>query len=759
MAINKFNRAEIVDENFIQFIREEERPGRLRASLDVPVRPPAHLNGHDLLELFESQMMSRHLDLIARVLRQKNASFYTIGSSGHEGNAVLGRLLRPDDPAFLHYRSGAFFMERARHDPDLDPIFHTILAQAASSEDPVAGGRHKVWGSKKLWVLPQTSTISSHLPKAVGTAMALARAKKIGVEPPMSRDAIVVATFGDASTNHASAMTAFNTAAWTAYQNIPVPILFVCEDNGMGISVKSPMGYVEQVFRYHPAIKYFQVDGLDVIHAYDVAQQAIEYCRERRVPVFLHMKVVRLLGHAGSDIELEYRSEREVVATEAKDPVLATARIILESGLMSPEEILESYESIRQRCLEAADRVVGRPRLQSAAEVIEPLAPLHPEQVEAEASRVDDGYRRRRREAFGGDELDLPENTPPKHLAAQINHGLFDIMAKYPEALIFGEDVAKKGGVYHVTTNLEDCFKAGRVFNTLLDETSILGLAEGCGYMGLLPIAEIQYLAYLHNAIDQIRGEACSLQFFSDAQFQNPMIVRIASLAYQKGFGGHFHNDNSITSLRDIPSLIVACPSRGDDAVGMLRTCAALARVDGRVVAFLEPIALYMTKDLYEAKDSGWSFEYPAPDVAVPFGEGRVYDDDASDVAIVTFGNGVYMSLRAARKIEEETGVRCRILDLRWLSPLNTEWICRNVRECQRVLVVDEGRRSGGISEGIFTALLESGLASMPMERVVGDDTYIPLGPAADTVLPSEERISEAIQRLMKKNRTRTAPA
>ena len=100
------------------------------------------------------------------------------------------------------------------------------------------------------------------------------------------------------------------------------------------------------------------------------------------------------------------------------------------------------------------------------------------------------------------------------------------------------------------------------MFNTVLDEQTILGLAQGLGYMGLLPFPEIQYLAYFHNACDQIRGEACSMQFFSRDQFRNPMVMRIAAFGYQKGFGGHFHNDNSIAALRDIPGLVIAAARR-----------------------------------------------------------------------------------------------------------------------------------------------------------------------------------------------------
>ena len=140
----------------------------------------------------------------------------------------------------------------------------------------------------------------------------------------------------------------------------------------------------------------------------------------------------------------------------------------------------------------------------------------------------------------------------------------------------------------------------------MLDEQSILGLAIGMGHNGFVPIPEIQFLAYLHNAEDQIRGEAATLPFFSNGQFTNPMVLRIAGLGYQKGFGGHFHNDNSLAVLRDIPGVIIACPSTGEDAAQMLRECVRLAREEQRVVVFLEPIALYPMRDLNAVQDGGW---------------------------------------------------------------------------------------------------------------------------------------------------------
>ena len=740
-----FNRAEIVDQNFLEFLQRWQGRANTAPRDGEPVLPGSALDARGFRELFESQIISRHLDLMARVLRVQNKVFYTIGSSGHEGNAMVARLTRHTDPAFLHYRSGAFMAERFRQLPGMDPVTDSALSFAASKDDPASGGRHKVWGSKPLWVLPQTSTIASHLPKALGTAVAIEQARRIGHPLPVPEDSVAICSFGDASSNHASAQTAFNTAAWTAYQKLPAPVLFVCEDNGIGISVKTPGGWIANNFQNRADLDYFIADGLDLSEGYSQVLRAVQHCRGSRRPTFLHLKTTRVMGHAGSDFEIEWRSIEELMAVEASDPLLRSAGIALESGLYSKGEVLNLYEATRARCFAAAESAEARPRLRTLAEVMTPLAPYTPDAVRAEAERAD--YAGRRLAVFGG-EAKLPENLPPRHLAIQINQALHDLLAKYPQALLFGEDVAQKGGVYTVTKGLNKTFKGSRVFNTLLDETMILGLAQGYANMGMLPMPEIQYLAYFHNACDQIRGEAASLQFFSNDQYRNPMVMRVAALGYQKGFGGHFHNDNSITALRDIPGLIVGCASRGDDAAAMLRTLMALAKVDGRVCAFLEPIALYMTKDLFEPGDGQWQFEYPAPTHSMLLGQGRVYNEAANDLVIFTFGNGVPMALRAARGIEKQLGWQVRVVDLRWLAPLNDAFIAAQAQSAQRILVLDEGRKSAGVGEGVITAIVEAGCGATPLKRVVGADTFTPLADAALLVLPGETEILAAARQL-----------
>lgn len=742
-ATRNVNRAEIVDNNFIDFLQNYQRSDSHSASL------PSEMSGEDLTQLLTFQMQSRIVDLVAREMRARFEGFYTIGSSGHENNSVVGYLTRKTDPAFLHYRSGGFMMARSAKSDSVDPLLDAALSIAASSEDPISGGRHKVWGSKELWVLPQTSTIASQLPKAMGTAVALEQAKRLRLDLPIPSDSIMVCSFGDASSNHATALTAINAAQWTSFQGLPVPVLYVCEDNGLGISVHTPKGWVEANFRGRESLDYFQADGLDVVDSFVVAQEAIEHCRKTRRPTFLHLKLARLLGHAGTDMETEYRSVAAVEDTEANDPLMRTARTVLDAGLMTADEVYAEYQSIRNKMRSAAMQAAKAPKLSSPAEVMQPQEPYDEAAVKQEVLR--DVSLEERLKFFGSDK-NLPENLPARHLSIQLNRALHDLMLKYPMMSLFGEDVAQKGGVYTVTSGLAAKFTGRRVFNTLLDETTILGMAQGAAYMGLLPVPEIQYLAYIHNALDQVRGEACSLQFFSNNQYHNGMVMRIASLAYQKGFGGHFHNDNSITALRDIPGLIIACPSRGDDAVSMLRTCTAIARANGRVIAYLEPIALYMTKDLHEQRDGEWTFDYPTntEENYIELGSPRQYHSSAKDLLVITYGNGVPMSLRVAKTLKDKHSIQASVFDLRWLKPLNKEAIVKAAEQYKHVLVVDEGRETGGVSEELFTLLSER-CPQVHKTRITGHDSFIPLGDAANCVLVSEDGILAAALECLEK--------
>ena len=743
------NRVAVVERNLDRWL-SQARPAARRLQPDEPLREGSGLTARAALELFEDQAASRALDVVARELKREGKSFYTISSAGHEQNAALGAVLRLDDPCFLHYRSGALMMARARKAGGETPVFDTLLALVASSQDPIAQGRHKVWGSRRLWVPPQTSTIASHLPKAVGAAFALSRARRMGVPLPVAPDAIVCCSFGDASANHATALAGINAARYAYRGGRPTPILFVCEDNRIGISVDTPSGWIRERFATMTHVAYFDAAG-EVDEIWDTVERAVRTCRLTRGPVFLHLHCTRLWGHAGSDVETTYRSWEEIAAIEAGDPLLATARRLVQTGAARPDELAAILADTRERVRAAAAEAATRPELSTRAEVLAALAPYDEARVRAEAALPVDPARRS--QVFEGGLPEQAGSPARRTLAAHINAALADELLRRPELVVFGEDVGKKGGVYGLTAGLQRRFGRARVFDTLLDETTILGVAQGAAHMGLLPVPEIQYLAYVHNAVDQLRGEACSLSFFSSGQFENPMVVRIAGLAYQKGFGGHFHNDNSIGGLRDIPGLVIATPARGDDAARLLRGCLALARACGRVVVFLEPIALYHERDLHEEGDQGWLSDYPAPLAdpasAILPGAVGIYHEEASDVLVVSYANGLRLALRAARRLEREHGLRARVLDLRWLNPLPLPAFERHARACRAVLVADECRATGGgVADALVAHLAERGYPGR-LGSVRAADSYVPLGPATATVLIGEDDIVQGAVRLL----------
>ena len=257
--------------------------------------------------------------------------------------------------------------------------------------------------------------------------------------------------------------------------------------------------------------------------------------------------------------------------------------------------------------------------------------------------------------------------------------------------------------MYGVTRGLLDMAGPARVFDTLLDEQSILGLALGAGGVGAA--------SHTGDPVPRLLSQRVGPDSW---RRRHPAVLLKSPVpqsdggpdpgyGYQKGFGGHFHNDNSIAAIRDIPGVVIASPARPDDAAAMLHTCVAAASAAGVVCVFLEPIALYHTRDLYDDGDDRWLARLSGPSRA-PIGRARTYGD-GNDLTILTFGNGVRMSLRVARRLER-IDIATRVVDLRWLAPLPVQDMLREATATGRVLVVDETRETGGVGEGVLAALL-----------------------------------------------------
>jgi len=699
---------------------------RIRNAITRPVTAsserPSWLTSQLAGDLLESQLAARHLDVAALELRAAGRGHYTITSAGHEGNVVLGRLTRPSDPTLVHYRSAAFVIERARQVPGRDIVRDLVLSLQASRNDPASGGRHKLFAGRDLGIVPQTSTIASHLPRAVGLAFGLEQRRRLDLvdsATPLPDDALVCASFGDASINHSTWQGAVNAVGWAVQRQFPLPLLLVCEDNGLGVSVRSPHDWVEKRLQTLPHVRYFRAPGWDLFAAYAAAERAITWCRTERRPAVLHLECARLLPHAGTDTDTVYRTPQEIAGAEALDPVRRSVEAVLGAGVLTVDEVAAIEARAAAQVAVAVESTTGTERLASSVDVARTLA--HPVPTALREPPLTDD-----------------EGGPPLTLAQGINAALGAALEAHPGILVFGEDVAKKGGLFGVTRGLLDRFGPTRVFNTLLDEQHILGLALGTAMLDLLPVPEIQYLAFLHNAEDQLRGEAALMPFLSNGAYDNPMVVRIAGGADPRGPGGPFHNDTSLAVLRDIPGLVVAVPARADDASELFNAAWQLALEARRVVVIVEPLALYHERDLYAPGDGLWLA--PTSPGHAAWAQPRVYDPDGADLCIATWGLGVRRSLQAARQLREHHDVHARVLDLRWIAPLPTGAVLDHARETGNLLVVDDSRPSGSVSEGIAAAVLDAG-APCGFARVTAADCPVPLGPAAATVLPTTDAV------------------
>ncbi len=491
------DRAAIVHENFL----------RRAGSGDFPAgkAPSGPLAAETAVSIYRSACLTRALDRTSRAMQAAGQGFYTIGSSGHEGMAAVAAALQPADMAFLHYRDAAFQIQRAQQVPGQTITWDMLLSFACSAEDPISGGRHKVLGSKALNIPPQTSTIASHLPKAVGAAYSIGLAKR---QPPEHKclpdDAIIMCSFGDASANHSTAQGAINTACWTAYQKVPMPLLFVCEDNGIGISTKTPTGWIAASFANRPGLQYFHCNGLDIYETFRVAAQAAEFVRARRKPAFLHIGTIRLYGHAGADMPTTYLSKAEVEAEEAQDPLLHSVRLLEQAGALTADQALDIYNRTYDRVQRVAAEAITRPRLETSEQV---MASIIPPRRECLPSNGPSAHSRA--DAFGGD---MKAMQQPQIMSRLINWALTDLMLDHAEIVMMGEDIGRKGGVYGVTQKLSARFGRARMIDTLLDEQSILGLALGMAQNGFLPMLSAQ----CRRPVARRRGDAAVL-------FQRPI--------------------------------------------------------------------------------------------------------------------------------------------------------------------------------------------------------------------------------------------
>jgi pyruvate dehydrogenase E1 component beta subunit len=314
-----------------------------------------------------------------------------------------------------------------------------------------------------------------------------------------------------------------------------------------------------------------------------------------------------------------------------------------------------------------------------------------------------------------------------------INLALKQEMRQDPRVLILGEDVGKNGGVFRVTQGLLDTFGETRVIDTPLSESAIAGVAIGMAVYGLRPVAEIQFEGFVYAAMEQLVAHASRIRTRSRGRYHCPLVVR---LPYGGGIRApEHHSDSNEAYFVHTPGLKIVVPSTPYEAKGLLTA----AIRDPDPVIFMEPKKVY--RSLRE--------EVPEEEYLIPLGEARIVQE-GTDITLITWGAMLQPTLQAAT-LMEQNGTRAEVIDLRTLSPLDSESIIESVKRTHRAVVVHEAPASCGVGAEIVARINEKALVHLeaPVHRVTGFDTVMPLPKLEKYYLPNAERVLEAVNRVV----------
>jgi pyruvate dehydrogenase E1 component beta subunit len=314
-----------------------------------------------------------------------------------------------------------------------------------------------------------------------------------------------------------------------------------------------------------------------------------------------------------------------------------------------------------------------------------------------------------------------------------INDALRVELSQDENTLIFGEDVGVNGGVFRATENLQKEFGEDRVFDTPLAESGIGGLAVGLGSQGFRPIAEIQFIGFIFEAMDSILVQAPRLRYRSGGRYNCPVTFRAPFGAGVKS--PELHSDSLEGLITQTPGIKVVCPSNPYDAKGLLIS----AIRDNDPVFFMEHLKLY-----FSIKG-----EVPDGEYTVPIGKANVVKE-GKDVSIFTYGAMVHTSLKAAEAAEKE-GISVEVIDLRTLSPLDMETVVASIEKTNRAIVVQEAPKQAGIAGELIAQINEKAIFHLeaPVLRVTGPSTVLGFPLIEEEWVPSPDRVKKAIQKVM----------
>ena len=713
------------------------------------------LTRQQLIDAYRIMFTSRRLDDREILLKRQQKIFFQISGAGHEAVGVAAAFVLKSryDWFFPYYRDRALCLGLGA------TPYEMLLGAVGAADDPASGGRQMPshWAFQALNVVTQSSPTGSQILQAVGCAEAgryfsqhpSAAAKAEGDYRQFKNvefhgDEVSYVSLGEGTTSEGEFWEALNTAA-----NRRLPVIFCIQDNGYAISVpvevQTAGGNISRLVSGFPNFHFEEIDGTDPVVAYAAFSRAAEYCRAGHGPSFVHAHVIRPYSHSLSDDERLYRPDSERQRDAARDPIPRMQMFLLREGILDEKGINKIETEVEEEIQTAVDRALEAtlPQPETIYNFVyspnfDPTS--HAFDTHPAFAAPDVGADGKRAAA-----------SQPKTMADLINATLRDEMRRDERIVMFGEDVADcsreqyikdkqvkgKGGVFKLTSGLQNEFGADRVFNSPLAEANIVGRAIGMATRGLKPVVEIQFFDYIWPAMMQLRDELPLMRWRSNNAFSSPLVVRVAIGGYLTG-GAIYHSQCGESIFTHIPGLRVIFPSNALDAAGLLRTA---IRCDDPVL-FLEHKRLY--------RETFGRAPYPGPDYMIPFGKAKIVQP-GTDLTVVTYGAVVPRALQAAQKIEREHQVSVELIDLRSLNPFDWETISTSVRKTNRVLIAYEDSLSWGYGAEIAARIADQLFDHLdaPVKRVAATDTFVAYQPLLENaILPQASDLFRAMREL-----------
>jgi 2-oxoisovalerate dehydrogenase E1 component len=653
--------------------------------------------------------LGRQLDNKApNYLKQALGWSYHAPYAGHDGiQLAIGQIFEKEkDHLFPYYRDMLTAISAGLTPEEI------ILNGLSKATDIASGGRHMSnHFAKPEWNIHNVSSATgNHTLHAVGVARAMKYYES---------DAVSISSQGESSTSEGYVYEAINGASTEK-----LPVIFVFQDNGFGISVpkEQQTANTRAADNFHgfKNLGVIYANGKDPVNSMNAMLKARKIVEEQGIPVIVHANCIRMKSHSNSDRHELYRDDVELGEMDLLDPLRKFRERLIYAGRFTAEELDELDANAKKEISAAHKKVLKAPDPDPKSIFDFVIPEPYVSEKYPEGLHTGEGKSIRLIEA--------------------LNSTLKDEFRKNPDTFIWGQDMAnkEKGGIFNVSKGMQEEFGIKRVFNAPIAEDYIMGTANGMSRFDKkirIVVEGAEFADYFWPAMEQF-VEATHDYWRSNGAFVPNVTIRLASGGYIGG--GLYHSQTIEGALTTFPGIRVVYPSFADDAAGLLRTS---MRSEGPTL-FLEPKALY--------NDPLAETNVP-DDFEVPFGKARIRRE-GTDLTMITYGNTTHMCLKAAERIEKEEGKKVEVVDMRSLIPLDVETIMKSVKKTSRALVVHEDKVFGGFGGELASTITEEGFEYLdaPVRRI--GSTFTPVGfnrILENAILPNEEKIYHAAIKLL----------